>query len=259
MNLPKLFSVFVVATGLLWMVNACSIKKTAVGDTPEQTYESTLVDNNQLQENSYGAASYPTPPQYLVRFGDRLQISFNYAPEFDRQATVRPDGRITLPWVGDLAVVGRTTDVIAEEIEQVYGSIVRNPELIVSVTNIAPMRFYVFGEVLNPGFFDVPNHVTLLEAIAMAGGVTGKAEWKSILLFHPSYLDSGSVEQIDLASTIRTDHYSIHMVQSFDIIYVPPSFISNVHKFISDYFINIVPPVDTYIRNRYYWRLGRQE
>ncbi len=259
MNLLKLTTGVVVAISVVWVFNSCAVKSAVIEDTPEAVTSAVPADDIQMHPGPDPAIFPHLATPYLIRFGDKLQVSFNYTPEFDRLVTVRPDGRITLSWVGDLEVAGRTTDEIAGEIEEVYSEMVRNPELVVSVTSVAPMRFYVFGEVRKPGFYDVQNRVTMLEAIAMAGGMTTKAEWKSILLFHPISSDTGTVEQIDLETSINGDSYALHLVQSFDIIYVPPTFISNVHQFISDYFVNIVPPVDSFLRNRYYWQLGRLE
>jgi len=247
------------ALSLILLFNSCAFRSAAVDDAPELAAIATLADEVHIPSGPDPAIHPHLATPYLVRFGDQLQIGFNYAPEFDRLVTVRPDGRITMPWVGDLEVVGRTTDEIAVEIEQGYSDMVRNPDLTVSVTSVAPMRFYVFGEVQRPGYYDVRNRVTLLEAIAMAGGMTNEAEWKSVLLLHPISSDTGSVEQVDLEFSINGESYAIHLVKSFDIIYVPPTFISNVNQFIREYFVNILPPVDSFIRNRYYWKMGRQE
>nr|MBC8478284.1 polysaccharide biosynthesis/export family protein [bacterium] len=254
MNLIRHFALFIVAALLLYLVGSCAFRSKAVPETPESDVIADAVGITQVENAVSPVFPPPARTPYLVRFGDNLQVNFNYAPEFDQRVIVRPDGRVTLPWVGDLEVVGRTTDDIASSIEEVYLRMVRDPSLIVSVTAVAPLRFYVFGEVQAPGYFDVPDRVTLMEAIAMAGGMTSKAEWKSVLLFHPSTADTSTVERINLELAVDPEQgYHIYMVESFDVIYVPPTFISNVHQFIRDYFVNIVPPVDTFIRDRYYW------
>jgi protein involved in polysaccharide export with SLBB domain len=259
MNLIRHITTLFVSLLLLAIVASCSIKSQAVSDAPEPTDLQIPVVTDQTESSTLPVFKHTVQTPYLVRFGDVLQVNFNYAPEFDKHVTVRPDGKITIPWMGDLEAVGRTTDDIASSIEAVYSDMILNPQLIVSVTTIAPLRFYVFGEVLRPGYFDVPDRVSLMEAIAMAGGMTERAEWKSILLFHPSPGDTGTVEQINLELAVEGDMgYPIHMVESFDVVYIPPTFISNVHKFIRDYFVNLVPPVDTFIRDRYYWRGGRE-
>jgi protein involved in polysaccharide export with SLBB domain len=259
MNLLKLATVIAVALSVVWIFSSCAVRSAATADTPDVATSAVIADDIQTYPGPDPAIFPHAATPYLVRFGDELQINFNYTPELDRPVTVRPDGRVTLSWIGDLEVVGRTTDEIAGEIEEAYSEMVRNPELVVSVASVAPMRFYVFGEVRNPGFYDVQNRVTMLEAIAMAGGMTTRAEWKSVLIFHPISSDTGTVEQIDLENSISGDSYALHLVQSFDIIYVPPTFISNVNQFIREYFVNITPPVDSYIRNRYYWWFGRRE
>jgi len=256
-NLPAFTTVLLLSTILV----SCAFRSAAVQE-PESADQSSIVSPSSGSQTAIPVAliSPSSKPTYLVRFGDELQVSFYYAEEFNQQVAVRPDGRITLPWVGDLEVVGRTTNAIADTIEAYYSQLVRDPKLIVSVQQVAPMRFYVFGEVNKPGYFEAPDRLSLLEAIAMAGGMTGEAEWKSVLLFHSTFGDSAEVEVANLEITLAQDNqYALHYVESFDVIYVPPTFISNVHKFIQDYVVKILPPVDSYMRNRYYWYYGMRQ
>ncbi len=70
---------------------------------------------------------------YRVKVGDRLSIDFRYHEDFSRKCVVRPDGRITLPYKGDLFVVGKTTGQIARDVARIYSSEFRDPVVTVSV------------------------------------------------------------------------------------------------------------------------------
>lgn len=75
----------------------------------------------------------PAMDRFRIGVGDVLEIEFQYTPELNRTVTVRPDGRVTLPRVGDLRVAGSVPEDVSREIRQGFANILREPEITVSV------------------------------------------------------------------------------------------------------------------------------
>src|SRR5687768_11667408 len=121
-----------------------------------------------------GAAS--TTADYRLVPGDKLRIQVYKDDKLSQDLQVRPDGKITLPLVGDLSASGRTStelrDAIARSLTE-YGSH-SNPVVTVIVVETVPPTIYVMGEVRNPGAQALRGDFTVLQALASAGGMT---EW----------------------------------------------------------------------------------
>jgi polysaccharide biosynthesis/export protein len=122
-----------------------------------------------------GAAAAANTDYRLVP-GDKLRIQVYKDDKLSQDLQVRPDGKITLPLVGDLSASGRTStelrDAIARSLTE-YGSH-SNPVVTVIVVETVPPTIYVMGEVKSPGAQALKGELTVLQALASAGGMT---EW----------------------------------------------------------------------------------
>ena len=96
-----------------------------------------------------GAAS--TGPDYRITRGDELQLRFFYTPELNLQATVRSDGRVSLPLVGEVVVEGLTIAELTAMVERLLAPQVKRPQLAVNVQAAQTQRVFVGGEVGKPG------------------------------------------------------------------------------------------------------------
>ena len=99
---------------------------------------------------SAGAAEEPF---YLIGPGDSLEISVWNEPELSRAVTVRPDGRLTVPLVENLAATGLTPQELARVIEERLGAYLKNPQVTITVTDsqgVPGQRIRVLGEVSQP-------------------------------------------------------------------------------------------------------------
>jgi polysaccharide biosynthesis/export protein len=121
-------------------------------------------------------APVPSPPAvdlapaYYVAPGDVLKILIWKEPELSTEAFVRLDGRITVPLLGDLMAAGRTPDDLANEIQTRLGRFLEVPQVTLAVSQAISARFYVLGEVANPGAFPLPSRISVVQALALAGG-----------------------------------------------------------------------------------------
>jgi polysaccharide export outer membrane protein len=114
----------------------------------------------------------PRRSEYVIGVSDALTIHVWNNPEVSRDVTVRPDGTITLPLIGDLVAAGRKPSQLREEIATQLGKFVRGEAAVVtvSVAVVNSYRFTVSGNVERPGVFTSQRYVTVLEAVQLAGG-----------------------------------------------------------------------------------------
>lgn len=129
-----------------------------------------------------GADSGP----YALGVGDVLTVSVWKNVDLTTTAPVRPDGRISLPLIGDVECVGRTTEELREAVTTRYAEYINAPAVSVVVVEIHSRKVYVTGEVKVPGPYDVLQPTRLLQAIAMAGGLTEFAKADGIVVIRES-------------------------------------------------------------------------
>jgi polysaccharide export outer membrane protein len=128
------------------------------------------------------AAPAGTVDSYLLGAGDLLTVSVWKNDEFSGDYIVRPDGRITLPLVGDVIAAGRTTDAIRVQLESKLKLFIESPYVSVIVTDAASNVVYVLGKVANPGSYQLRDKLTVLQALALAGGFVEFARSNDMVL-----------------------------------------------------------------------------
>jgi polysaccharide export outer membrane protein len=151
----------------------------------------------------YDPANYkneydPRKHEYIIGVADGLQVTVWRNPEVSSGATVRPDGTITMPLIGDLKVAGRTPSEVKTEVQKRLAQFVKDESAVVTVavTGVNSYRFTVSGNVGRAGIFETRYYVTVAEAIAMAGGPTRFADTESVLLIRTDR--DGRVRQIPI-------------------------------------------------------------
>lgn len=140
-----------------------------------------------LAASSALAQPDPLPPPSVARYriepADVLVVKYRYTPEYDSVPTVQPDGYISLPMVGQVKVGGLTVEEATTAIEHEGSLRLRDPEVIVELKEFQRPRFFVTGEVGQPGEFPLRGQMRILEAIAMAGGFKHSAKHSQVALF----------------------------------------------------------------------------
>jgi polysaccharide export outer membrane protein len=125
-------------------------------------------------QSSFNYTSEPDPrkQEYVLGPSDVLKITVWRNAELSGDATVRPDGTISLPLVGDLRVTGRTPGQVQAELVQRMATFIKDESAIVTVavSAINSYRFVISGNVEHPGAYATNHYVTVVEALALAGG-----------------------------------------------------------------------------------------
>jgi polysaccharide export outer membrane protein len=176
----------------------------------------------------YDYASEPDPrtTEWILGIGDQLSINVWENPGLTTEATIRPDGNITMPLVGDLRAVGETPTSLKAMIRGRLTDFVKlgsGNEITVAVRGANSYRFTIVGEVTRPGVVQLGYYVTVVEAIAMAGGFTRFAGKNRIKLLRRDP-KTGANRTIPIAYDFLADgsHPEMNIVlMSGDTLFVP--------------------------------------
>lgn len=120
--------------------------------------------------------------EYRIGLDDVLEVAVWRDPDLSRTVPVRPDGKISLPLVGELPAAGKTARELERELALRLAPFIRTPRVSVIVKEINAPRIFVMGQVLHPGAFPLRSPVTILQALAEAGGLAEFADQNSIVL-----------------------------------------------------------------------------
>lgn len=128
----------------------------------------------------------PKPEGYRLGFGDALTVTVVGQPTLSTaDQPVRPDGRISLPLVREVAIAGKTVSEVVADLKKAYRPFVSEPEIVVTVARFRPVKVTVLGQVGRPGTFDFHTAPTLVDALATAGGLTDRAARATIKVVAP--------------------------------------------------------------------------
>jgi polysaccharide export outer membrane protein len=124
--------------------------------------------------------SAPDGADYRLGAGDKLRIEVYKDPQLSQSVQIRPDGKITMPLIGDLAAVDMTPIELRDRIAAALKDYVTNPVVTVIVVEAVASSVYVMGEINRPGPVPLQGPLTALQALAMAGGFKDFANTKDI-------------------------------------------------------------------------------
>jgi len=172
-------------------------------------------------------------PEYRIGIGDRLDIVFLYHANLTtRSLLVRDDGRISLPYVGDEMAMGFTPMELDSVLSGRFSEILKQPNLSVILTSPADKQVYVLGQVLRPGGYEFERPVSLLQALALAGGVRPEGNVGNTVLIRRTTATEVVGIEIDVKAIM--DGRAVHndlLLKNFDIVYVPQSRLHTVEQF----------------------------
>jgi len=122
------------------------------------------------------------PTEFVLGIEDRLSVSVWKEPDLTKAVAIRPDGKITFPLVGDVQAAGRTSRQLTEDLTKALGRYIKEPVVTVVVEEINSFKVFVLGEVTIQGALNLRRRTRLLEAIALAGGMSKFADKSNVLL-----------------------------------------------------------------------------
>jgi len=136
--------------------------------------------------NQHSGIDYPKQPppkEIMLGVGDIVEINVWEQKDLASEATIRPDGTITMPLVGDLQAKGKTPTQLKQDVKTALDRYLKLPagnEVTVKVKTYNSYRFTVNGEVSRPGLYTNTDYVRVADALALAGGPTRFAKRSDI-------------------------------------------------------------------------------
>ena len=156
---------------------------------------------------------------YRLVNGDKLRIEVYREPQLSHSLQIRPDGKISLPLAGDLVAAGQTPAGLRDAITTALKEYVTNPVVTVIVVETEMPTISVMGEVNEPGSVPLKGRMTVIEALAAAGGFKDFANTKNITIRRPT---ATGVQRIkfNYKEAVKADSEPVY-VQAGDVIIVP--------------------------------------
>jgi polysaccharide export outer membrane protein len=165
----------------------------------------------------------PLRKAYHLAANDVVQVSIYQEADLDARVRIARDGSVTLPLLGDVKLAGLTVEEATGFIRDKFkdGYLV-NPQVSVTITEYAKRRFTILGKVQRPGTYEMPDEqtVTLLQAVAAAGGYAGSAREKAIAV-NRMLGDKKVVLYVDAEAMARNKDAPSFDIQPDDVITVP--------------------------------------
>ena len=182
------------------------------------------------------------PGPYRLQVSDLLTVRFYRNPELDQDVRVRPDGKISLPYVDDVQAAGLTPDELDNQLTAAYTGELATPDVTVIVVEFGAQRVFVGGEVESEGIVEIEGDMTVYQAINAAGGFNTYARRDQVVLMRrdgEGNVKAWSIDMREIASGNRPDLDV--MLRPFDVIHVPRSAIANVNLWIDQYIRENLP------------------
>lgn len=159
---------------------------------------------------------------YLIGPSDILTISVWKDAELSRTLPVRPDGKISLPLIGELPVSGLTTKAVQDIITQKLRVYISDPQVTVIIQEVKSRTYSILGKVAKPGSYPLGKPTRVLEAIAIAGGFTDFAQQSKIYIMRPESSGATQTISFDYKKAIKRHSPAENTeLQNGDTIIVP--------------------------------------
>jgi polysaccharide biosynthesis/export protein len=173
------------------------------------------------------AADLPKPavpvgdaqPEYRLGPEDVIEVFVYKEPDLSTTVTVRPDGRISLPLAGELDATGKPATQLQEEIAERLRRYISGPVVNVMVKQINSLKVSVLGEVRKPDVYRLKNRVTVLDAIAMAGGFTDLARPNRVVVLRNTPLGQQRI-RININQVVADNSSRLFYLEPMDTVYV---------------------------------------
>ncbi len=182
----------------------------------------------------------PIEQDYRLQVGDALAIRSYFDAQLNQEVVVRPDGKVSVLLIGDILVTGMTPQELAARIREPYKRLVGGTDVTVALTRSAGMNVYLSGEVRAPSLLQMDGNLTLLQAMARAGGTLPSANTGNVLLIRNRDDGTLMVSKVDLEKILRNESPDVFL-QRRDVVYVPKSEIAQAGQFVEQYINAIVP------------------
>lgn len=167
------------------------------------------------------SAAAPALADYRILPGDKLEIAVWKEAELQKPVTITPDGKLSFPLIGVIVAAGKTVDEVRVEIEKRLATYIPEPVVTVSVTELAG-RVYVIGQVLRAGALQTNPRINVLQALALAGGLTPFAKGDDIIVLKAGEAGQQRTLQFRFGQVAQGRNLEQNvLLESGDVVIVP--------------------------------------
>ena len=195
MKLTALFTIFSMSLFLASAVNAQQVNSTDAF-------------------HGYGGSEFRLGPD------DVIEVFVWKEPELSTTVVVRPDGKVSLPLIGELPTSGKTAVELQKEIGQKLTQYISEPVVNVMVKEVNSAKVSVLGEVKTPGIYKIKDRATVLDVIALAGGFTEYAKRNKVTVIRPAASGDQKRIMLNVDDQIKRSKGDLFYVLPYDKIWV---------------------------------------
>jgi polysaccharide export outer membrane protein len=242
----------------------------AQGRTPEDV-------ESELRERLHALGGAPGARDYLLQPNDDIEVKFPYTPQLNELQKIRPDGKIQLQMIGTVEAAGQSPEELQQQLKSRYARYLRQPELSVIVRSVTTQnvrvataagpvtgraglgalqptivvrsyqapQVFVSGEVGKPGVLAYRPGLSLLQALAEAGGALPSGDGAHIVVLRrgagaPGQPDAVQVMRLDLPKDFARQPDRDIALQPFDVVLLPRSDLTVAGDKLTEY-LNAIP------------------
>ena len=163
---------------------------------------------------AYGGSEFRLGPD------DVIEVFVWKEPELSTTVVVRPDGKVSLPLIGELPTSGKTAVELQREIGDKLTQYLSDPIVNVMVKEVNSAKVSVLGEVKTPGIYKIKDRATVLDAIALAGGFTEYAKRNKVTIIRPASSGEQKRIMLNVDDQIKSSKGDLFYILPYDKIYV---------------------------------------
>jgi polysaccharide export outer membrane protein len=168
------------------------------------------------------SAGVSTPPGYVIGAEDVLGIVFWREAEMNGDVAVRPDGRISVPLIGEVMAAGLTPEALRDQIQAAAAKYMTAANVAVVVRQINSKKVFITGRVTNPGTYTLAGPRTVMQVIALAGGLNEYADAKNITVLRTNQKGQARTFKFNYKDVARGKNLQQNiMLEPGDTIVVP--------------------------------------
>lgn len=166
-------------------------------------------------------------PEYVLYPNDEIEVATPTAPELTRTLKVGPDGRISLPLLGQVMAADRTLAELERDVSDGYATQLVRPIVEITLKQAGPIRVWVDGEVRTPGVYEMTGDIDAYQAVIQAGGFLPTARTQEVALIRRGPGGRRMLRVLDL----RPRRGMAVAVRRGDVIFVPRSTLGELANF----------------------------
>ena len=164
--------------------------------------------------HAYGGSEFRLGPD------DVIEVFVWKEPELSTTVVVRPDGKVSLPLIGELPTSGKTAVELQREIGDKLTQYLSDPIVNVMVKEVNSAKVSVLGEVKTPGIYKIKDRATVLDVIALAGGFTEYAKRNKVTIIRPASSGEQKRIMLNVDDQIKSSKGDLFYILPYDKIYV---------------------------------------